>query len=416
MKLNRAGIRPIVNELHRTIPESLILDMLLLYGWVYELAAGRRAAAARQCEAALKDLVRNGLGFRAAGAARRFDPVEVHNLIVAEGLAGRCPIWTDHFIPTGRALHSELARLADRNEAPRLAVRFSRTLMIPTRQERLRLTLPVPIACAYLQDVAINIAPLPVQAQIDLRQNCIDIRLDAPPRESLTIEAEFAFTAPRERPDAETLTPRDRLLYLRPSEHLIRVTPRVARLAAALAAEALTPQARIAAFWNFMLDHLMLGRIRYSDIPPHEPGDWVLANGWCDCLLGACLFIALCRAANIPARLVGGHLLYRLLPTNHYWAECWVEDQGWLPFDFLAWDLSEAGRAPAWRDVLAGRCDPRLVTEILPLRFTGPMSVRLPAAWHMLQTRQGEGVACSYFDALNGGLLYRDSIAFTSAS
>jgi hypothetical protein len=44
------------------------------------------------------------------------------------------------------------------------------------------------------------------------------------------------------------------------------------------------------------------------------------------------------------------------------------------------------------------------------------MSVRLPAAWHMLQTRQGEGVACSYFDALDGELVYRDLIECTPAS
>jgi hypothetical protein len=398
---------PILNPNHRTIPEPKILEMLLLYGWAFDLAAGRRAAAMQQCQAALETLIRNGLGFRAAARHRLFDPVEVLNTITAEGHAGRLPIWTGHFIPTARAHVQEHAE----RRQQKFHMRYSRTLTIPKTQDRLRLTMPVPIVSSYLHDLTITVAKPP--GQMTLRDTCIDIRLP-PPQDTLTIAAEFAFTAIPQPRQAETLPETERQLYLRPAENLIRVTPRIAALAAALAGDSPTPHAKLAKFWNFMLDHLMLGMIRYSDIPPHEPGDWVLDNGWFDCLLGSCLLISLCRAQGIPARLLGGHLLYRRFPATHYWTECWIDGPGWLPFDLLAWELSEAGRDPAWRDVFAGACDSRMAMEIFPLRFTGPMSLRLPPEWHLLQSQAGNGVTCSYTHALDGSPIYRDQIEHIS--
>jgi hypothetical protein len=160
-----------------------------------------------------------------------------------------------------------------------------------------------------------------------------------------------------------------------------------------------------------MLDRMMCGAMRYSDLTGQAPVDWVLENGWCDCQLGAALLISLCRARGIPARLVGGHLLYRLAPTNHFWPEVWIDGQGWRPYDLLSWDLSQGGRDPDWRDRFAGQVDARIVTQRFPLAFTGPMSVRFPAAWQMVQSRSKDGgIDVGYRDVEQGSLIYNDHV------
>ncbi|MDE8349756.1 MAG: transglutaminase-like domain-containing protein [Acidocella sp.] len=407
--MNRASILPPTNDWHRSIPAPRILDMLMLSGWVFEAARGGQTAALMQCEAAMESLIGAGLAYRVrADGERCFDPAEVLNFIKSEGLAGRSYIWSDHFIPTGRALYQSLAT-AGTAPLP-VQIKFSRTFSLrgiePGR--RLRLTMPIPIACSYVRDSAIAPDPVPgLAAQPVQRDACLDIRIPAAPSHPVMLAAEFNFTALTKR-SQQRPTKDEWALYLRPAESLIRVTPRIRNLAAALAGKTTDQRAAAIKFLDFILDHLMLGMIRYSDIPADDPGGWVLNHGWCDCLLGSALFVALCRAHGIPARLLGGHVLYPLAPTNHYWAELWIDDAGWLPFDLLSWDLSAAGRDISWRHVLAGHCDARMVTQIFPLQFTGPTSVQLPPAWHLVQRRQGNGIACSYHDARDGSLIYED--------
>jgi transglutaminase-like putative cysteine protease len=55
-------------------------------------------------------------------------------------------------------------------------------------------------------------------------------------------------------------------------------------------------------------------------------------------------FCALARAAGIPCRPVSGVLIDRFRTAqNHYWAEFWVEDMGWVPVD----PVLSAGAGPA---------------------------------------------------------------------
>jgi len=394
---------------YRTIPEPDILAMLLLSGWAFECGARAQAASRAACAAALEMFVARGLGFAiGAGGARLFDPAEVNAFIIAAGLAKKSTYWEDRFVRTVRALHHSLPA------GPQaFAVTFRRTLAaasLPPRPARARVTLPIPIASAYLENPTVTlIPPAELDAAITRRATGFDIRLNAPLASPLSFTARFTFTAPAS-PRPQMLTEAERSLYLRPTENFIRVTPRVATLARRLAGR--SPEDSAAAFWNFLLDHIRLCMVQYAFIPADAPGDWVLDHRWCDCLLAAALFISLCRAQNIPARLIGGHVLYPLAPTNHYWAECWL-GESWVPYDFLAWDISAGGRDAAWRNIFAGRCDARLVTEIFPLHFTPPMTPRLPPAWHLLQTPTPTGITSTFHNALTGTPIYRDEITTT---
>jgi transglutaminase-like putative cysteine protease len=58
-----------------------------------------------------------------------------------------------------------------------------------------------------------------------------------------------------------------------------------------------------------------------------------------DCSEYADLFVAICRAKNIPARVTIGYTTEPSLTPRHAWAEVYMRKYGWVPFD------------PTWADV-----------------------------------------------------------------
>jgi transglutaminase-like putative cysteine protease len=63
-------------------------------------------------------------------------------------------------------------------------------------------------------------------------------------------------------------------------------------------------------------------------------GALALDEGKGDCSEFADLFITLCRAKGIPARICEGYLLEPVIDTpKHGWAEIYLERYGWVPFD-----------------------------------------------------------------------------------
>ena len=153
-----------------------------------------------------------------------------------------------------------------------------------------------------------------------------------------------------------------------------------------------------------------LGVVGYEAFDARGAMDWVLDHGWVDCLLGSALLVSLCRTQALPARLVGGHFLYPLSPSNHSWAEIWTGERGWTPIDLIGWDLSAGDADPDWRGVFIGSIDRRLVTERPPRRVTGPMSLRLPKAWRVLQSTADDGLDIGFVDAASGRAVFTDRV------
>jgi hypothetical protein len=280
------------------------------------------------------------------------------------------------------------------------------------RGQKLRLRLPLPLSCCSDD---IEVSPV-VSGALSPRLTRSDGRLDfqftAPDQPMVEVAAEISFTTDgRSRDNIEGALPADQTeLYLRPNEGLIRVTPRVDALAHALGGTGRSPLAVVTALWNYLIEELMCGMVHYDRVDTEAPGDWALDAGWYDCQLGSSLFVAMCRAQGIPARIMSGYMLYRLAPGFHYWTEVWIDGQGWIPFDFLTWDLSHGGRDAAWRGAFAGRIDYRMVTQCFPLAFTGPMSVRFPQTWHLLNAPSADGMEIR-FTELDGQLIYCDRIS-----
>jgi hypothetical protein len=421
-RLRGPAFQPKPDARYRTIPQSAIIDLLLLVSWASEVDAGERAFAQAATAAALDEWIGGGLGYELdADGQRLFDPVEVVNFLKWAGLSGSDRYWEDHFVATHRRFVAEF-----RAEEPGLQRAGPRGFRVTLRRSfdlrgfaegaSVRLRLPLPLAGAYLDDLSVTpVLPDASQSDAVQRAQCLELRLRVAGERRITIGADVTFTAhePLGRALALTgpLTAQEAALYCRRSEGLIRVTPRIEALAAELGRGRTSAASMVAAFWDYMMDELCSGMIRYGDVPAEAPGDWVLDHGWYDCQLGSALLVSLCRARGIPARIVSGYCLYRVQPISHYWSEIWLDDRGWCPFDVICWDLSRGGQDRDWRDVFAGRMDYRLVTQCFPLVFTGPMSLRFPEAWHMMQWAAEGGIDTAYTNAMDGSLIWRDHAA-----
>jgi hypothetical protein len=79
----------------------------------------------------------------------------------------------------------------------------------------------------------------------------------------------------------------------------------------------------------------------------HRRSDWgaakALREGKGDCSEYSDLFVALCRAKNIPARVVTGYTVQVDTDlSKHNWVEVYLHDYGWVPFDPASGDIKNS--------------------------------------------------------------------------
>ncbi|MEM3551907.1 MAG: transglutaminase domain-containing protein [Candidatus Bathyarchaeia archaeon] len=96
------------------------------------------------------------------------------------------------------------------------------------------------------------------------------------------------------------------------------------------------PLVKARLIYNFVVNYL-----RYEVQEEEKGALWALENGKGDCSEYSYLFVALCRAAGIPARVQAGfafHYVGQVLEDGHMWAEYYLENYGWIPVD-ATWRL-----------------------------------------------------------------------------
>ncbi len=376
-----------------------MIGMLLLEGYANttDMTAARKQAG-ETLDRALED----GLATRTDNTGQRlYNPVEVISRLKTAGRQGRDDFWPLRMMPTLRQFVEDLT------PAPRVVMDYSRTFNISSipSGKSLRLRMPLPLSERY-KTVDIE-THLPAEASQERKS---DGRLEVKVLTASAPEITCGVTLTLESQAQDALPPpADPDIYLRPREGLVMISDQIAALADRLSGNT-GPENAVRAFWNYIMDEFQFCPIHYDQVPADTPLDWVIESGIYDCQLASALFVGLCRAKGIPARLVGGNFLYRHSPTNHYWAEAWLGNSGWTPFDFLSWDLSNGGEDSTWREHFYGRTDARLVTECLPQSFVGAIGVAVPPAWHILRTKSRDGADIQLLD-LQGAFVYRDKIA-----
>jgi len=403
------------DDRYRSVREVDILRTLLLFGWAFEAGSGTAEEAVRIM---LEGWTQSGLPFRRASDGKRlFDPIEVNNFLKWAGLEGRDRFLSERLVPTHQRMVTDLAEFGasqggDGGEC-RFVVEFRRTFNLRSiaAGTKLRLRAPLPLAGNYLKSMRVTpFADRFSESQIKLSPGRMEARVVANGETDVTFGATLDVTVTPQEPypgqEGDTV---DRALYLSECEGLIVVTDRIRTLALSLAESNAPVMDALRAFWVHLNERMIFGAVHYDQIDYASPCDWTLDSGWFDCQTASALFVALCRARGIPARIIGGYFLFRTSPTKHYWVEAWIEGQGWTPFDFMSWDLSTRGRDATWRDRYFGRLDYRLICERLPREFTGALGVPLPDAWYMAALAMKGGVEDRLMD-INGTSIYSDTV------
>ena len=371
----------------RGVAQAEVVEVLMTGGYAHLIAEGGTEEARGLASEALDRLVCQGLAYRTGALGeRRFDPAEVVNGLKWASLRRRDDFWRERWVETERRMAGELDA-QDRGPFARLRVGFVRhfNLGLFAHCDELLLRAPLPLDGQDHRVTELKPEvhePLLSPLAIDDGRMTVRLRRSETPFATLGWSATLApCNAPVE---SAPLTAADTALYLRPAEGFVRVDRRVRELAARWA-DGVYGWEAVMAFWRCLNESFCLGVIGYEEFEAVSAIDWVLDHGWFDCFLGSALLVSLCRAHGMPSRLVRGHFLYPRLPAVHTWAEVWIDGIGWTSLDLAGWNLSAGGEDLAWRDVFFGCVDARMVTERPPRRVTGPMSMRLPATWRILQ-------------------------------
>lgn len=396
---------------YRRIAEARIVDHLALGGWAFELREGSKAEAYQTTRQALQDWVELGLPFaRGPRGQRLFDLVEVLNGMKVLGLEGHHPFWRERYVRTGRRMVRDMPSYDGRRFTVRYLRSFAPAAQAGTQSLRLRLPVPVAGGAHGLVDVRPIVDPglgeikAPAFGRLELRT--------PPVAEAVRFGADIVFD---HRPDTQSvLTPQERELYLKAREGFIEVTARVAKTAERLRAGRHAAKT-LEKLWTYVMEQVACGCVHYDTLSASAVPDAVMDSGWADCQLMAALFISLCRACQIPARLVSGLVLYEPAPTSHYWAEVWLDGMGWRTVDFLSWDLSEGASDPNWLHTFFLRTDARLVTQVFPRQFTGHIGVAFPPRWQILNRATATGLQAECIDLDRDSYVYLDEISVTSA-
>ena len=124
--------------------------------------------------------------------------------------------------------------------------------------------------------------------------------------------------------------------YVEPEELMESNNSRVISLAHNLTNNVDSWHEKAVRIYDFVYRHM-----HYEEQDEERGALWALENGAGDCSEYSYLFVALCRAAGIPARIQAGFAFHRPsenLENGHMWAEYYLENYGWIPVD-VTWRL-----------------------------------------------------------------------------
>jgi hypothetical protein len=406
---------------YRNVPEKQIVRFLCS---PFELAAGRAEQETEAMRGLLDRLVTLGLPFRQdAEGPRLFDLAEVVNFIKYAHHAWGEKIWLERSVATMRrltlledtgaqpALPPDCSAPCVTTYAVTITRRFAPSVLRPRAVLRLYMPKPLNVVAGSHRLVWLRTDGAVQPPKDDGCRYSVKVRVDRPSEIVVALRHEF-IPSPTASEFPKTETPETGLeLYLRRREGLVLVTPRVEALARQLRLDPRAPRESMSRIWDYLFDELSFGFIHYDRLAADDPLGWGLDNRRVDCRTGSALVVALCRAAGIPARLIGGYTLHPLLSTSHTWVEAWIAGEGWRPFDTYAIDLAGDQRDSQWRQHFFGRLDPRFVAEVLPRNFCGLGAPRLPPSWQLSMGLTDEGSTTWFNEIEPFSVVYSESVA-----
>jgi F0F1-type ATP synthase assembly protein I len=127
--------------------------------------------------------------------------------------------------------------------------------------------------------------------------------------------------------------------YTQPEEFVQADSPAIVSAAQNITENTNNVHEKAARIYDFVVKH-----VRYTAQDYERGALWALENRTGDCSEHSYLFVALCRAAGIPARIKTGFgfsLVGETTDNGHMWAEYYLEGYGWIPVD-ATWKLFDS--------------------------------------------------------------------------
>ncbi len=216
--------------------------------------------------------------------------------------------------------------------------------------EALETMVPLPSSDARQQVHRVEVVPKPQAFHTDELGNHIAV-LTLKPGEKLTVHADVTlrpYTFGKSVIQAAPASARDLS-----AEVMVPLTDDIRALATSLTKAVHKDEAKAFELFKYVRDEL------FYEYPPQARGaQETLERGKGDCGEFSALYIALCRAADIPARMVMGWLVAPWYVGAHAWAETYLEAHGWIPVDASMANnprqFADILRTPATKDFYFG--------------------------------------------------------------
>ena len=145
----------------------------------------------------------------------------------------------------------------------------------------------------------------------------------------------------------------------------IKITPQIREKAQDIVGDEENPYLAAKKIYEYVVRNVtynIVPHISLSTLSTPE-SSYVHENLRGDCGAQSRYFCALCRAEGIPARACGGLQLFPEVEGNHFWAEFYLPDYGWVPVDVTIaesadWDYDATNEEREfWKEFYFGNLD-----------------------------------------------------------
>lgn len=220
------------------------------------------------------------------------------------------------------------------------------------------------VPSATVTDTQRNVTLISASKEYTSNTNGMDLfKLKTAPNRWETISKRFKYTSyqlttkidPESVTDEYDYTSDFYKYYTSPLSGVESNDPRIKAIAQSIVGNEKNPYYKAKKIYDWVIE-------KFDYLLPPQGSVWraldCLDTGLGDCSVYSFIFCALCHAAGIPARPVGGHVIFIDEEVSvHVWAEFFLPKYGWIPVDPNYGDIQVNGFLP--REKYFGNIDNR---------------------------------------------------------
>jgi hypothetical protein len=228
-------------------------------------------------------------------------------------------------------VEQKLQKVIERHNTAEFGLVYDFT--VPGKTTRIKFTTVVPSTLPDRQKITVQYRPRPSKV-FDKNGNRYAEFVFVKPESQFRVE--INLKAEMYRYDLSTAQRREKkrlskgpafVDFLKEEKYVEKNNPRIQQIAEDITGE--NESEVVEKIYNYVIDNMEYGGYK------SEPAGASQALAQCegDCTEYTHLFVAICRAKNIPAKVISGYITKFDVTPRHNWAEVYLKEYGWVPFD-----------------------------------------------------------------------------------